>query len=49
MRDGWPIGCAVKRASTDLAQAVQASMNDLAGNGQLAAIFGRAKVGWRKP
>jgi ABC-type amino acid transport substrate-binding protein len=49
MRDGWPIGCAVKRGSSDLAQAVQAAMNDLAGNGQLAAIFGRAKVGWRKP
>ncbi len=47
MRDGWPIGAAVKTESTDLARAVQAAMNDLSASGQLAKIFAAAKVSWR--
>ena len=49
MRDGWVIGCAVKKASTDLAQAVQGAMNELATKGTLKTIFASAKVAWRAP
>jgi ABC-type amino acid transport substrate-binding protein len=49
MRDGWAIGCAVKRESTDLAQAVQAAVNTLGSSGELTRIFGRAKLSWRAP
>jgi ABC-type amino acid transport substrate-binding protein len=49
MRDGWVIGCAVKRESTDLAQAVQAAINTLAASGELGRIFAKAKLSWRAP
>jgi ABC-type amino acid transport substrate-binding protein len=49
MREGWVVGCAVKKESTDLAQAVQAAMNQVAESGEMARIFERAKVSWRKP
>lgn len=49
MRDGWAVGCAVKAEATDLAQALQAAMNQLASDGSLAAMFGRAKLSWRQP
>ena len=49
MRDGWVVGCAVKKASEDLAQAVQAAMNELAQRGELKQMFGRSKVAWRAP
>ncbi len=34
-RDGWPIGLAVRKESTDLAQALQAAVNQLAESGRL--------------
>lgn len=49
MRDGWAIGCAVKRESTDLAQVVQAAINTLAAGGELGRIFAKAKLTWRAP
>jgi ABC-type amino acid transport substrate-binding protein len=49
MRDGWAIGCAVRKESTDLAQAVQGAINTLAGNGELSRIFAKAKLSWRAP
>jgi ABC-type amino acid transport substrate-binding protein len=49
MRDGWVIGCAVKREATDLAQAVQAAINTLAASGELGRIFAKAKLSWRTP
>jgi ABC-type amino acid transport substrate-binding protein len=49
MRDGWAIGCAVKRESTDLAQAVQSAVNALAANGELGRMFAKAKLSWRAP
>jgi ABC-type amino acid transport substrate-binding protein len=49
MRDGWVVGCAVKKESTDLVQAVQGAIATLAGNGELARIFAKAKVSWRAP
>lgn len=49
MRDGWTIGCAVKREATDLAQAVQGEINTLATSGELERIFARAKLSWRAP
>jgi ABC-type amino acid transport substrate-binding protein len=49
MRDGWAIGCAVKKEATDLAQAVQGAINTLAGSGELTRIFAKAKLTWRAP
>lgn len=49
MRDGWPIGLAVKKEADDLAQALQAAMNQLADSGELGRLFAAAKVGWRRP
>jgi ABC-type amino acid transport substrate-binding protein len=46
-RNGWAVGCAVKREAGDLAQALQAVLNDLAGNGALKEMFARAGVRWR--
>jgi ABC-type amino acid transport substrate-binding protein len=48
-RDGWVVGLAVKRDAADLAQALQAALNELSASGELARIFGRAKVAWRAP
>ena len=47
MREGWPVGLAVKSENTDLAQALQAAMNSLQASGELARIFERGKVSWR--
>lgn len=49
MRDGWVIGCAVKREATDLALAVQTAINSLATSGELGRIFAKAKLTWRAP
>ena len=46
-RDGWATGLAVKSDSTDLAQALQAAVNQLAGSGRMAEIFARYNVSWR--
>jgi ABC-type amino acid transport substrate-binding protein len=48
-RDGWVVGCAVKKSSDDLAQAVQAAINTLAASGEIGRLFAAGKVGWRKP
>ncbi|MDT7837162.1 substrate-binding periplasmic protein [Aquabacterium sp. OR-4] len=48
-KDGWAVGCAVKKESEDLAQAVQAAMNGLASSGELKRMFNAAKVTWRQP
>ena len=37
----------VKSDSTDLAQALQAAVNQLAGGGRMAAMFARHNVPWR--
>ena len=49
MRDGWVIGCAVKRESEDLARELQQAMNTLADNGELARMFRAGKLSWRRP
>jgi hypothetical protein len=49
MRDGWAIGCAVKREATDLAQAVQGAINTLATSGDLGRVFAKARLTWRAP
>jgi ABC-type amino acid transport substrate-binding protein len=49
MRDGWVIGCAVKREATDLAQAVQGAINTLATSGDFGRMFSKAKLFWRAP
>ncbi|KWT96773.1 MULTISPECIES: transporter substrate-binding domain-containing protein [unclassified Variovorax] len=46
-RDGWAVGMAVKRASTELAQALQRAVNEMAASGRLAQIFERGNVAWR--
>jgi ABC-type amino acid transport substrate-binding protein len=49
MRDGWVVGLAVRKESTDLAQALQAAVNRMVESGQMQQIFAAHKVGWRKP
>lgn len=49
MKDGWVIGLAVKKESDDLARALQAAINTLNENGEMAKLFAAAKVSWRKP
>jgi hypothetical protein len=49
MRDGWAVGLAVKKEATDLAQALQAAMNQLAALGEMKTMFAQANVVWRKP
>jgi ABC-type amino acid transport substrate-binding protein len=46
-RDGWAIGMAVKRDATELAQALQAGLNELASSGRMAEIFARGNLSWR--
>jgi ABC-type amino acid transport substrate-binding protein len=46
-REGWVTGLAVKKDAVDLAQALQAAMNQLAQSGQLKDIFARHNVAWR--
>jgi len=46
-RDGWSIGCAVKKEAEDLAQALQQGMQSLADSSRLAAIFEQGGVRWR--
>lgn len=46
-RDGWAVGMAVKKDATELAQALQGAVNQLATSGRLAEIFGRANLAWR--
>lgn len=46
-RDGWAVGMAVKKDATELAQALQGAVNQLAANGRLADIFARANLAWR--
>jgi ABC-type amino acid transport substrate-binding protein len=46
-RDGWAAGLAVKKDATDLAQALQAAVNQLAQSGRLLEIFNRHNVAWR--
>ena len=46
-RDGWAVGMAVKKDATELAQALQGAVNQLAGSGRLAQIFAKANLAWR--
>jgi ABC-type amino acid transport substrate-binding protein len=47
MREGWAVGMAVKKEATDLAQALQAGLNQLSASGALKEMFARAQVAWR--
>ena len=49
LREGWAVGMAVKKDAADLAQALQASLNQLAESGELGRLFATAGVAWRKP
>ena len=46
-RDGWAVGMAVKKDATELAQALQGAVNQLAGSARLAEIFAKANLAWR--
>jgi len=48
-RNGWAVGMAVKKDATDLAQALQAGVNDLAASGRLRQLFDSANVAWQAP
>lgn len=43
-RKGWVIGLAVKKESTELAQAVQKAVNELFDSGEMAALFAKHGV-----
>jgi len=46
-RDGWAVGMAVKKDATELAQALQAAINQLAAGGRMAEIFAKGNLSWR--
>lgn len=46
-RDGWAVGMAVRREAADLAQALRQAVDELARNGELAAIFARGGLRWQ--
>ncbi|SEB23454.1 transporter substrate-binding domain-containing protein [Variovorax sp. YR216] len=48
-RNGWAVGMAVKKDSTDLAQALQAGLNDLERDGRLRTMFEGGNVAWQAP
>jgi ABC-type amino acid transport substrate-binding protein len=48
-RAGWAIGMAVRKDNLDLARRLQAAMNEMAGSGELNAIFARYGVQVVKP
>ncbi|BEP61993.1 transporter substrate-binding domain-containing protein [Variovorax sp. V213] len=47
--NGWAVGMAVKKDATDLAQALQASVNALAQGGRLRTMFEGGNVDWQAP
>jgi ABC-type amino acid transport substrate-binding protein len=49
MREGWAVGMAVKKESTDLARALQSAVNELASSGEMGRIFQRHNVAWTRP
>jgi ABC-type amino acid transport substrate-binding protein len=48
-RNGWAVGMAVKKDATDLAQALQASVNALVHSGRLRTMFEGGNVAWQAP
>jgi ABC-type amino acid transport substrate-binding protein len=46
-RAGWAVGMAVKRDATELGQALQRAVNELAASGRLRQMFARANVDWQ--
>jgi ABC-type amino acid transport substrate-binding protein len=46
-REGWTAGLAVKRDATDLAEALQQTLNGLIQAGRVGEIFAKYKVAWR--
>lgn len=46
-RNGWVLGCAVKRGSTDLGKAVQTRLTELGSSFALREIFQRHGVTWK--
>ncbi len=46
-RDGWAVGCAVKKEADDLAVALQQAMTALHDSGRLQAMFREAGVRWQ--
>ncbi|MEI8170030.1 MAG: transporter substrate-binding domain-containing protein [Rhodoferax sp.] len=45
-RNGWAVGMAVKKNATDLARALQSTVNDMAKDGRLSGIFAAQGVPW---
>ena len=48
-RDGWAVGCAVKKSSGDLAEAVQQAMATPGSSGEIGRLFAAGRVTWRRP
>ncbi|HEV8690422.1 MAG TPA: transporter substrate-binding domain-containing protein [Ideonella sp.] len=45
-REGWAVGCAVRKDADDLAMALQQAMQNLQASGRLQALFAQGQVGW---
>ena len=46
-KDGWAVGMATKKNATDLAEALQRVVNELAASGALKAMFAKGRLEWR--
>jgi len=46
-REGWAVGMAVKRDATELAQALQRAVNEIAASGRLRQIFEHGNLAWQ--
>ena len=46
-REGWVVGCAVKRGATDLAKALQTRLTELQSGSEMRDIFAQYGVTWR--
>jgi ABC-type amino acid transport substrate-binding protein len=46
-RNGWAVGCAVKKDSVELARAIQQAFNDMAQGGAIQKAFAASNVAWR--
>jgi ABC-type amino acid transport substrate-binding protein len=46
-RNGWAVGCAVKKESVELARAIQQAFNDMAQSGAIQRAFAASNVAWR--
>ncbi|PXW98794.1 amino acid ABC transporter substrate-binding protein (PAAT family) [Sphaerotilus hippei] len=47
-RDGWAVGMAVKREAQDLAQALQAALEQMSQSGEVRQLFAQGRLDWQR-